>query len=68
MKKIIVKINVKRKGLTNADVYEVHANDEQFLKHLGNILIGGAANPDVEYLKFKIGSHIGINNFNMEVV
>lgn len=69
MRKIIAKINVKRRGLTNATLYEVMPyQHDHFLDGKGELHIGGSTMPDTEYVRFKIAKFLECEDFILELI
>ena len=64
---LIAKINVKKKGKTNADIFLVDEGDS-FLKSLFNVELSVSSKPEKAFVEWQISKKIGHNNFNLEIL
>lgn len=65
METILVKINVRKKARTNADVYRLR---DSSIDKVCNICLGVSSMPDKEFVRWKLAEYLGHNNFKMEVL
>lgn len=67
MEHYFCKINVKRRGGTNIDLYSFNPDKEPSLIVLGNIKTGYSKSPDRKSVKLLVSQEIGLqpNDFNL---
>ena len=65
MENLVLKINVRKKGMTNADVYKIENNNIFYFK---SINLGVSSMPENEFVRWKLAEYLGHNDFKFQIL